>query len=107
MSEVLLAVWVGLSTYAAVAGLTFLATYLVLVGAPRSTIGWNVVALSGAVTLAFSAIAFRAWVGRPIHAGVWISISAVIGVALTVQTALLIRENRRARAEEAQLGSHR
>lgn len=99
------ALWVLVSTYAAVAGLVFLVVYVALVGHPRDVIGWNVTTLAAAVTLAFTAIAFRAWLGKPINPWVWIAISAVIGITLTIQTALLVRENRRARRRRKQIES--
>jgi uncharacterized membrane protein HdeD (DUF308 family) len=88
--------WQVLITLAALSGLAFVVTYAVLAPWWRSAVGWNLMTMAGALTVAFGMIATRAWVG-PLPLWVWVVVVLLITVALIQRTVLLVVEHRRAR----------
>lgn len=88
--------WQVLITVAALSGLAFVVTYAVLAPWWRSAVGWNLMTMAVGLTLAFSLVAARAWLG-PLSIWVWIGAVLSITLALIHRTVLLIVEHRRAR----------
>lgn len=88
--------WQLLITIAAVSGLAFIVTYSVLAPWWRSAIGWNLVLMAAALTVAFGMLAGRAWFG-PLGMPVWVAVVLVITGTLIWRTVLLVVEHRRGR----------
>jgi hypothetical protein len=93
-----LVVWHVLITYTAFAGAVFVVTYAFTAPWWRSAVGWNLMTLSVALTLAFGMLAGRAWFG-PLGLVAWFIVVGLIAATLTQRTVLLIIAQHRARQE--------
>jgi hypothetical protein len=90
--------WHVLLTYTALVGLAFVVTYAVIAPWWRSAVGWNLMTMAVALTLAFGMLAGRAWFG-PLGMLVWYIVIGLIAATLTHRLALLIIEQHRARRD--------
>lgn len=90
--------WQILITFAALSGLAFVVTYWILAPWWRSAVGWNLMTMAMALTVAFGMLALRAWFG-PLGLGVWIAVILAITGALIHRTALLIVAHRRRKSK--------